>query len=258
LTRLIQVTDPHIGASADYRLAGVDTRRTFAEVMEQVRLEEPDILMMTGDNAADYSADAYRHFFSVMATFSQPWYWLPGNHDKVATAESVEGARPFQRLVDLEHWRIILLDSVVPRSPNGELGEDELNFLAAALAEPGHRHLAIFLHHHPVDINCAWLDTQRVADADRFFALVDSCPAVRGIFWGHIHQEFNAERQGVRLHSCPSTCIQFLPDSDDFALDLIAPGYRVIELRDNGEINTYVRRVEMPDIGVDLSCIGYD
>ena len=190
-----------------------------------------------------------------MDTFDQPHYWLPGNHDKVSAAESV--GKAFQRTLDLDNWLIIMLDSSIPRSPNGELGERELKELELELKQSNHANVIIMLHHHPVDINCAWLDTQRVSDADKFFAVLDKYPQVKAIFWGHIHQEFNSQRGDVKLHSCPSTCIQFLPDSDGFALDTCAPGYRVIELQEDGTFNTYVRRVEIADMGIDTSCLGY-
>lgn len=258
MIRLVQVTDPHIGATPDYRLAGVDTRRTFGEVMDRVGAEKADLLLMTGDNAADYSEQAYEHFFGVMQTFEQPYYWIPGNHDKISAAESVPGGKPFQRSVELDAWQLIFLDSVIPRSPDGQLGLEELVALENCLSKSTSPNIAIFLHHHPVEINCAWLDQQRVKDADQFFAIVDRYPQIRAIFWGHIHQEFNSQYGDIKLHSCPSTCIQFLPDSDDFALDTQFPGYRVIELNDDGSLNTYVERVEILDMGIDENCLGYE
>ena len=258
MAKLVQITDPHIGATDEYRLAGVDTRKTFGLVMDQVAMEEPDLLLLTGDNAADCSDGAYQHFFAKVREFGTPFYWLPGNHDRITTAESAIDASPFQRSFEVDNWLVVMLDSVIPRSPNGRLGEDELQALDQVLSSAKQEHVMICLHHHPVDINCAWLDSQKVADADEFFAVVDRYPAVRLIIWGHIHQEFNSERNGVKLHSCPSTCIQFKPDSDDFALDLIAPGYRVIDLHADGSFNTMVRRVEIPDMGVDLDCLGYE
>ena len=256
MIKLVQVTDPHIGATGDYRLAGVDTRRTFGEVMQKVRTEEADILLMTGDNAADYSVGAYQHFFAEMDKFHQPHYWIPGNHDNLAAAESV--GKPFQRTLDLGDWLIIMLDSAIPRSPNGNLGEHELAALQAELEKSTHSNIIILMHHHPVDINCAWLDTQRVADADEFFRIIKPYPTVKAVFWGHIHQEFNSEKDGVMLHSCPSTCIQFLPNSDDFALDTQSPGYRVIELDADGSFKTYIRRVDIENMGIDTDCLGYE
>jgi|SRR6056300_154052 Icc protein len=258
MIRLAQVSDPHIGGDPDYRLAGVNARRTFGIILDEVRKETFDTLMITGDIASDYSPPAYRYFFEQMETFEQPMYWLPGNHDLVGNAESVENAVPFRQVFDTEHWRIIMLDSMVPKSPNGRLGEEQLTVLAKALEENTKPHIMVFLHHNPVLIDCAWLDTQTVADADKFFEIIDKYPQVRGIFWGHIHQQFEVERNNVLLKSVPSTCIQFLPKSDDFALDTISPGYRMIGLHDDGRIETQVRRVDIPDIGVDTSCMGYE
>ncbi len=258
MVRIAQVSDFHIGSDPEYRLAGVHTRRTYHTIMEEVRKENADILLMTGDIAADYSQPAYRHFFASLESFPQPMYWLPGNHDLVEVAESVENMVPFRPCFEVENWRIIMLDSVIYRSPNGGLGGDELAKLEHLLTENRQPHVMICLHHHPVDIDSTWLDTQRVADADQFFAILDRFPQVRGIFWGHIHQQFETERKGVMLRSVPSTCIQFKPRSHDFALDTIAPGYRMIDLHPDGRIDTHVVRVEIPDIGVDTSCMGYE
>ncbi len=68
---------------------------------------------------------------------------------------------------------------------------------------------------------------------------------VRAVLWGHVHQHFEGERNGVRLMSTPSTCAQFLPRSDGFAIDRRPPGYRWLELRDDGTIATDV--VWVPD-----------
>lgn len=258
MVKLLQVTDPHIGATEDYRLAGVDTRRSFDLVLAQAQQEEPDLLLLTGDNAGDCSEPAYRHFFARVKQTGLPFHWLPGNHDRIEVAEQSPGATPFQRSIEIGNWNIIMLDSVIPRSPNGRLGEVELDALDRELSQNSKDHVLICLHHHPVLINCAWLDQQIVADAREFFEILDSYSEVRGVIWGHIHQEFNSERNGVKLHSCPSTCIQFKPNSDDFALDDAHPGYRVIELTDEGEIKTLVRRVEIPDLGVDHNCLGYE
>jgi Icc protein len=40
--------------------------------------------------------------------------------------------------------------------------------------------------------------------------------------------------------SSPSTCTQFRPNSDDFALDVRPPGYRWLDLTANGKIQTKV------------------
>jgi 3',5'-cyclic-AMP phosphodiesterase len=44
----------------------------------------------------------------------------------------------------------------------------------------------------------------------------------------------------VRLIATPSTCAQFLPRSDDFAVDSRPPAYRTLELRADGTLITEV------------------
>jgi Icc protein len=70
--------------------------------------------------------------------------------------------------------------------------------------------------------------------------IVDNSKRVRGIIWGHVHQASDRRRHGVRLMSTPSTCTQFLPNSDSFALDSRPPGYRWLNLMANGRIDTDV------------------
>jgi Icc protein len=63
---------------------------------------------------------------------------------------------------------------------------------------------------------------------------------VRGIVWGHVHQALEGERAGVRLLATPSTCAQFAPGLDDFAIDSRPPAYRMLELLPDGSIVTEV------------------
>jgi len=66
---------------------------------------------------------------------------------------------------------------------------------------------------------------------------------VCAVLWGHVHQAFEGERRGVRLLATPSTCAQFLPESDDFAVDHRPPAYRLLELRADGTMATALKWV---------------
>jgi Icc protein len=61
------------------------------------------------------------------------------------------------------------------------------------------------------------------------------------MLWGHVHQASDHLRNGIRLMSTPSTCSQFRPNSDDFAVDERPPGYRWLELYPDGTIETEIR-----------------
>src|SRR3546814_9659808 len=78
---------------------------------------------------------------------------------------------------------------------------------------------------------------------DALFAVLDRFPQVRAVLWGHVHQEVDQVRDGVRLLASPSTCIQFEPGSEDFAVGTQAPGYRWLRLLPDGGLETGVERV---------------
>jgi Icc protein len=42
----------------------------------------------------------------------------------------------------------------------------------------------------------------------------------------------------------PSTCAQFLPGSDRYAIDSRPPAYRLLDLRDDGRIHSEIRWVK--------------
>jgi Icc protein len=89
------------------------------------------------------------------------------------------------------------------------------------------------------------------------FAVVERFAQVRGLLWGHIHQEFDQQRKGVRLLASPSTCVQFKPGSEEFQVDSTAPGYRWLRLHANGRLETGVSRVTGIPFEVDYSVKGY-
>jgi Icc protein len=86
---------------------------------------------------------------------------------------------------------------------------------------------------------------------------VERYPGVRGVLWGHVHQQLDQYRGDIKLMASPSTCVQFAPGSDNFKADDQAPGYRWLELRSDGTINTGISRVLDAEFTVDLQSGGY-
>jgi Icc protein len=89
-----------------------------------------------------------------------------------------------------------------------------------------------------------WLDGIGLANADDFWRVIDAHAHVRGVAWGHVHQAYGGERNGVHLLGTPSTCAQFLPHSDRYAIDKSPPAYRRLNLHDDGRIDSAVRWID--------------
>jgi len=245
--RLIQFTDPHLYGSETGELRGVATLPALSAALAQARARDwpPDALLLTGDLVQD-DPGGYRHFRRLLGSLGLPVLVIPGNHDEPQTMRRELAGEPFVLggCVDLGRWRIVLLDSVIPGSAGGALGASALEALDAALASAGTRHCLVCLHHHPVLMGSRWLDRVGLTDAAEFLHTIDAHRNVRAIVWGHVHQSYDALRKGVRLLATPSTCAQFVPKSDDFALDQRPPGYRTFELHADGSLLTEVVWIE--------------
>lgn len=257
---LVQLTDSHLFAAADGRLLGMDTADSLRRVVELVRAEQPriDLLLASGDLSQDGSPDSYRRFAELTAALDAPARWLAGNHDEAqALRVACAGTDCLDTVTDLGNWRLIALDSSIPGAVPGQLDDAQLAQLDAALAGAGQRHVLLTFHHHPVAVGSRWLDPIGLRNAEALFAVVDRYPNLRCILWGHVHQEVDRQRNGVRLLASPSTCVQFAPGSEDFQVSCEAPGYRWLRLHADGSLETGVSRVSGIDFVVDYRIRGY-
>ena len=76
------------------------------------------------------------------------------------------------------------------------------------------------MHHHPLPMGSAWLDGVGLRDASAFLDVVDAHPqCARRRCGGTCIRPRTASAGDVRFLSTPSTCSQFMPSSDLFALD---------------------------------------
>jgi Icc protein len=241
--RLTHFTDPHLYGSESGELRGVATLPALRAALAhaQRRGWPPDAVLVTGDLVQD-DASGYTHFRRVFESLGPPVLCLPGNHDEPQAMRRELGRAPFRLdgAVDLGLWRIVLLDSCVPGAAEGRLSGATLAALESALAAAPSRHALVCLHHHPVAMSSRWLDRVGLANAEEFLETLDRHANVRGVIWGHVHQSHDSLRNGVRLLASPSTCAQFLPRSEHFALDRRPPGYRTLELKADGSILTEV------------------
>lgn len=247
---IVQITDTHLYADAQGRLKGVRTDRSLNAVIDQVLETAPgfEFVLSTGDLVHDDSDAAYERFRSHLQRLDRPVFCLPGNHDEVGRLQHHLNDETFHcnRSLRVGPWLLVFLDSSLPDSPAGHLAEAELDALDRTIRGHDARHVLICVHHHPRPLGSAWLDTMVIDNGDELLRRAVRHGRVRAILCGHIHQEYDTELQGMRLLGTPSTCIQFLPGSDDFALDTAAPGWRWLRLQPDGTIDTGVVRLPAP------------
>ncbi len=246
---VLQFSDTHLHAAADSRMRGVTTYETFASVIAQARRGArwpPDAILVTGDIVQDESRAGYRRFRSMLEPLEVPVYCIPGNHDDPKLMEAELHGGPFQvgGAANVDSWTFVLLNTFLTGEDAGGLGDARLDALAATLQAHVDRHVLICMHHQPIPMGSAWLDGVGLRDAERFLSVVREFDNVRGIVWGHVHQASDRERGDVRFLSAPSTCSQFKPHSEFFAVDDKPPGMRWLALGRDGSIDTEVEWLE--------------
>ncbi|EKD71563.1 MAG: Ser/Thr protein phosphatase [uncultured bacterium] len=244
--RIVQISDTHLMSEKDGALLGVKTDDSFRSVVELLKQDKkkPDLILHSGDIAQDGSEKAYLRLATLLSELNVPIYCVPGNHDNPNIMANVY---PQEMVSDNRHivfkkWHLIMLNSQKPGAVEGFLDQTQLRFMQASLQLHPEHYAAIIFHHHPVLVNCCWLDKLGLINADEFWRVALHFSNIKGVFFGHVHQELEQAHNGIACFSAPSTCIQFKPRQEHFTLEKIPPGYRWIELYEDGSIQTGVVR----------------
>jgi Icc protein len=244
---LVQFTDQHLFGDPARALRGVVTLPSLQATLWAARsdIDTCDAILVTGDLVQD-DPGGYAHFRSEFSRLGKPVLCIPGNHDDLPAMRAALSLPPFQLggTYDAGNWRTILLDSTIPGETGGALSAESLAFLEEALASAPARHALVCLHHHPLPMHSRWLDTVGLSNAAELVALLRRFDTVRGVVFGHVHQALDAQWEGLRMIATPSTCSQFKPLSDDFAIDNQPPAWRTLTLHANGKLDTQLRWVE--------------
>jgi Icc protein len=243
--RVIQITDTHLFADRDREMRGIITSKSLQIVLDKVRELHPDLLLLTGDLSQDETAESYQLLSSLITPLTISTYWIPGNHDRIDLMEQILQSPPIylDKSFAVGGWHFLLLNSTIAGSIAGELSAESLAWLDDRLQEIGDRPTLIALHHPPFFPNPNWESTI-LQNPDNFWLLGDRYPQIKIVLSGHIHQEFEACREGVSYLATPSTCTQFdVPEDSAFTLGYAEPGLRVLELYSDGTWKSWVERV---------------
>ena len=259
VSKIVQITDCHLFGDADGTLLGINTRNSFNAVLELVKQHsaDADLVIVTGDISQDDSIASYSFCQRQLETLGIPFAWIYGNHDEPERLAQTAFNANFPQTVQLEDWQVLLLHSQITGAVHGELLNDELTRLSTTLATHPERPILVVTHHHPLPVGSQWMDAINLRNGRHLFELLTTSHQVKLLIHGHIHQALEAQEQGVTVLGTPSTCVQFLPGSPDFAADTRQPGYREITLHADGRFSSQIHRLAPGTFLPDRSESGY-
>lgn len=252
-TRIVQLTDLHLFEDPDGRLMEIPTRELLLSVLEHVKQSggRVDHLVVTGDHAHDELPATYRAVRSILEPWCDRLWLVPGNHDDRAVLRAVfpdripgAGAGRVEYAFQAGSWLCLGLDTHVPGSVAGRIEPDQIAWIRSRLEEHDPERVALFMHHPAVLIGCSWLDRIGLEGGELLRALLEEEARLQLVCCGHVHHESTHRVGSATVVTTPSTGLQFAPVGDRATFVQAPPGYRVVELTDEGCTTTVVRLSE--------------
>ena len=264
---VLQITDLHLSTPTS-ALADEDIdnssdifvcQHSFEKIIEQALNEDIrcDLIVVTGDLVNQVRPAIYDHIFEVLQATNIPFACIAGNHDvtdeigsdlpffqRELVAQPTDARLLSRHVIETEHWQLLLLDSSISGKVAGEVTATDIDWLCRQL-QGCNKPALIALHHHVIPVESDWIDIHMAKNTEAFWQHMAPFDQLKVIISGHTHQAQVRHRQGVSVYSTPSTCYQFKPYRDDFAYDENArPGYRWLQLANNGEVASWVKRLD--------------
>lgn len=235
-------------ADLDGELRGTVTAESLQQVLDHYNAGDwrAERAWITGDLIQDDSSEAYERFREFLLPLNMRMHCIPGNHDIRDLMRPVCSRPPFSYCAKerVRDWLMIGLDSCIKDDAGGELSGAEFDRVELAISETAAKHVMVCLHHPPIPMGSKWLDTVGLRNGEEFLRRLQDLKKVRLVVFGHVHQPYDAEHNGMQIIATPSTCRQFEPGSDDFGVDERPPAYRRITLHPDGSFDTELVWVE--------------
>lgn len=262
--RILQLTDLHLFKNKTATMLNFNPYDSLQQVMhlvnKSIQEQTPSLIALTGDISQDYSQESYEITRQIFKDMPYPLVATMGNHDKLPVfAEFFTNPEDsVNKVFYLDNWMILFINSYWSGHIGGKLTENELTFLHNALASKGDKSTIIFMHHHVLSVKSAWIDKIGVSNAVDFLDVIDKHQNIKAVICGHVHQDTLTERNDVKYFSTPSTSWQFLTNSPSFKLDSLMPGFRFLDLYEDGTFNTGVVRISHNQVFIpNLNSPGY-
>lgn len=217
MTRILQITDPHIMPDGQLFQGRVDTAAALRAMLGGIdgllpRIAPVRRIVVTGDLTETGCAAACARFRDIMAQCPLPWRAIPGNHDRRAPMRAaltdavwMPTAGPINWREDLNGLTLLGLDTLVEGAAHGAVTEDALGWLQAALRDLVGRPVMLFLHHPPIATGITAMDDIGLRDPGPLAQVLAAYPGPLQIGCGHIHRMIVGNFAGRQVIIAPAS-----------------------------------------------------
>ncbi len=264
------LSDPHLIGGGGLHHGVIDNVAQLRRALDRLAAVSPapQALVFTGDLADRAEPDAYATLRSIVepaaAAMGAVVVWTMGNHDERAPFArglfDSDDDGPQDRVHEVDGLRIVALDTSVPGHHHGDLGAEQLAWLADVLATPAEHGTLLAMHHPPMPLpmlRAAELielhDQQALAKV-----ITGARGDVRGILAGHLHLSTWSTFAGVPVSVASASCYT----SDPAPVDRFVSGvdanqaFTMVHAYDDRLVHTLVpleRGTEVSHLGSDVA-----
>ncbi|MCA9894082.1 MAG: metallophosphoesterase [Anaerolineae bacterium] len=252
LLRIVHISDTHINADTSYQPYDAPTpivgARKLVEAVNALPFM-PDAILHTGDVVYDPVPGAYPAAQEVLSALKAPVHFVVGNHDSAAELQRVllgrdeADVQPYLYYeTEINGVQLIVLDSNGPAElPAGYIVPEQLEWLRGVLSRLDDRPLIVATHHNVLPVGAPWLDDwMRTTNGEELHAVLKMAGSrLKAVLYGHIHQNYTIQRDGILYMSAASSWGQFVgyptPENTEVVHDTTAqPGFNVLHLTTEG------------------------
>lgn len=215
MTKIIQISDPHIVAKGKLAYGQVDTCLALTQCVAQINKILPeigpvDMIIVTGDLTDFGTSDEYSLFRELIEELNIPYRAIPGNHDDksvmqkcFADADWMPKTGPINWQIDFEDLKVIGLDTSIIGKAHGNLETDSLNFLRSSLNSAKEKPVIVASHHPPITTGIEKMDIQNLRDSDELKEILSTYQGELKLICGHIHRNIVTQFGNVICQIAP-------------------------------------------------------
>jgi 3',5'-cyclic-AMP phosphodiesterase len=207
----VQISDCHIGFNKG---ANPDVTGTLKKAIDRANLapagmKAPDFMLHTGDITQNSKAAEFDTASEVIKGFKSDVFYVPGEHDFID--DGVQYKQRFGKGTAGNGWysfhhkgvHFIGLNNCVQVDAMGNMGEDQLKWLKANLADQSHSTPIVVFAHIPL-----WMVYEKwgwgTKDGEQALAMLKPFGSVT-VLNGHIHQVVQKVEGNVAFHTAMAT-----------------------------------------------------
>jgi Icc protein len=223
---------------------GVDVKKNFLHILDDVRVNTVDLIVLTGDLVfRETYREVYGFLKQQLEAAQIPFRVIPGNHDDIPALCRIFEMAP--RASGETYWAeerdgltLMFLDS-----SGAAFSPDQLAWFEKLIKKAAGE-IIVFMHHPPCLMGVPYMDANwSFTMSGEFLKQVKRSHKQVTVFCGHYHTERYLRLGPLQVFTCPAVIFQSDPTVNENKIESRRYGWRKIDAS-AGRLSTTVRWIE--------------